>query len=78
MPNSNAKEAEQVSERIRTSINTYRIEQANTVQKITVSIGVAELTPAVESLDHLIRHADKALYDAKKAGRNCVRVYSTV
>jgi diguanylate cyclase (GGDEF)-like protein/PAS domain S-box-containing protein len=78
MPNSNAKEAEQVSERIRISINTYRIEQANTVQKITVSMGIAELTPTVESLDHLIRHADKALYDAKKAGRNCVQVYSTV
>jgi diguanylate cyclase (GGDEF)-like protein/PAS domain S-box-containing protein len=78
MPNSNAKEAEQVSERIRTSINTYRIEQASTVQKITVSIGVAELISTIESLDHLIRQADTALYDAKKAGRNCVQVYSGV
>lgn len=76
MPNSNAGEAEYVAERIRASVLAYQIPQANTVQRITVSIGVAELASDVESLDHLIRRADKALYDAKKAGRNCVRVYS--
>lgn len=77
MPNSNAKEAEHVAERIRTSITAYRIHQTNTVQRITVSMGVAALTPEVESLDHLIRYADSALYKAKESGRDCVKVYPT-
>lgn len=77
MPNSNAKEAEHVAERIRASILAYQIPQTNTVQRITVSIGVAVLTAKVASLDHLIRHADSALYKAKESGRDCVKVYPT-
>lgn len=77
MPNSNAKEAEHVAERIRASILAYQIPQTNTVQRITVSIGVAVLTAKVASLDHLIRHADSALYNAKESGRDCVKLYPT-
>ena len=39
--------------------------------RITLSIGVAEYT-AGEEISHLIERADKALYDAKRAGRNRV------
>ncbi len=39
---------------------------------ITVSIGVATAIAGQESLDDLIRRADQALYEAKKAGRNQV------
>ncbi|MBL8102744.1 MAG: diguanylate cyclase [Anaerolineales bacterium] len=77
MPNSNAKEAEHVAERIRSSITAYRIHQTNTVQRITVSMGVAALTAEMDSLDHLIRHADSVLYKAKESGRDCVKVYPT-
>jgi diguanylate cyclase (GGDEF)-like protein/PAS domain S-box-containing protein len=77
MPNSNAKEAEHVAERIRASIAAYHIQQTNTVQRVTVSMGVAALTAEVASLDHLIRHADWALYKAKESGRDCVKVYPT-
>lgn len=38
---------------------------------ITISIGVAELAPH-EFAKQLIRRADAALYQAKRAGRNCV------
>lgn len=77
LPNSSARKAKYVVERIRTSISSYRIgrDEAGS-DSITVSVGVAELTEEVDSLDHLIRHADDALYRAKRAGRNCVRLYS--
>lgn len=41
---------------------------------VTVSSGVAEMSNMGETLYEAIRRADEALYDAKRAGRNCVRV----
>jgi diguanylate cyclase (GGDEF)-like protein/PAS domain S-box-containing protein len=39
---------------------------------LTCSIGVTEIIPS-DDLDTLMLRVDKALYDAKKAGRNCVK-----
>ncbi|MBC9249015.1 diguanylate cyclase [Pseudomonas alcaligenes] len=39
---------------------------------VTISIGVAEREAHQRGADEVIRNADKALYAAKKAGRNCV------
>ncbi len=40
-------------------------------KKITVSIGVADLTgTSIDSANHIVLAADKALYDAKKKGMN--------
>ncbi|NLJ84772.1 MAG: GGDEF domain-containing protein [Halanaerobiaceae bacterium] len=41
--------------------------------RITVSIGVAGKTSNAESPEDVIKRADKALYRAKKKGRNCVK-----
>ncbi|MET0596966.1 MAG: GGDEF domain-containing protein [Mesorhizobium sp.] len=41
--------------------------------RFTASFGVAELAPGETTRD-LMRRADGALYEAKKAGRDCVRV----
>jgi diguanylate cyclase (GGDEF)-like protein len=43
---------------------------------VTVSIGVAPYSPACVNLDQLIDQADHAMYEAKHAGRNCVRLFS--
>ncbi|MGQ9724109.1 MAG: diguanylate cyclase [Tepidimonas sp.] len=41
---------------------------------VTVSIGIAVIEPAAaETLEHAFERADKALYQAKTAGRNCVK-----
>jgi diguanylate cyclase (GGDEF)-like protein len=40
---------------------------------VTMSLGVAELQPK-ESLEALVGRADAAMYAAKEAGRNCVRL----
>jgi diguanylate cyclase len=42
---------------------------------MTVSIGVAELSPRVSSPREWIIRADRALYQAKSAGRNCIRIF---
>ena len=42
--------------------------------QITVSIGIAERTVRHPTPDRVLDAADKALYLAKEAGRNCVRV----
>jgi diguanylate cyclase (GGDEF)-like protein len=41
---------------------------------VTVSIGVAEPGPKMREVEQVIQAADKALYRAKKAGRNRVEI----
>jgi len=38
--------------------------------KLTVSIGVASYAHAVDGIETLMKHADRALYAAKQQGRN--------
>lgn len=45
----------------------------NRTLPITISIGVAPWTPDITTPADLIRRADEHLYEAKNAGRNCVR-----
>nr|WP_272890386.1 GGDEF domain-containing protein [Stutzerimonas stutzeri] len=44
---------------------------------VTISIGVAERQGEQRTPDEVIKAADQALYSAKKAGRNCVRVHGS-
>ncbi|PCJ29636.1 MAG: diguanylate cyclase response regulator [Moraxellaceae bacterium] len=41
---------------------------------VTISVGVAELRADGETFETLLSRADAALYRAKEAGRNCVKV----
>ena len=43
---------------------------------VTVSIGIAELTPKPDGVETLLGRADSALYAAKRAGRDCVRLFA--
>jgi diguanylate cyclase (GGDEF)-like protein len=42
--------------------------------QLTVSAGLAAYDPALKTPDELLAAADRALYEAKRAGRDCVRV----
>jgi PleD family two-component response regulator len=66
-----------VGERIRTEVaGTLLIGHGRRrYAHLTVSIGVAELGASAHSLDELVHHADKALYVAKRNGKNRVEVY---
>lgn len=60
--------AASVMERLRRAIESHPFPQ---VGQVTISVGCAELVPGVAPLD-LIDCADRALYEAKRSGRNRV------
>ena len=63
-------ESQRLAEAIVKSISDLEIVYGSS-KKITVTAGVASLTPRPhESNEHLLHEADKALYRAKEAGRN--------
>ncbi|MCL2661943.1 MAG: diguanylate cyclase [Oscillospiraceae bacterium] len=67
-----------VAEQIRKAIETlvFRCEDG-TAGKVTISVGVHSLIPNVtDTIPDMIAKADKAMYAAKEAGRNCVRQYT--
>ncbi len=66
MPQSTAAQAWEFGERIRSLLESRNILPD---QKVTASIGIAELRPE-DTLDSLLKRADQALYQAKKSGRN--------
>lgn len=63
--------AVEVAERIRARVASYNWAQFHPLLQATCSIGVAELGDEL-SADEVLEHADQALYQAKKRGRNCV------
>ena len=65
----------QVGERIRTAIESIPIVQHGYCFGMTVSIGVAVSPTSTAEIETLLTEADRALYAAKRAGRN--RVLST-
>jgi diguanylate cyclase (GGDEF)-like protein len=74
MPGGVADGAAAVAERIRERIEAYRpTEQPMVDLHLTASIGLAISQPTISARE-LITRADRALYLAKRAGKNCVRV----
>jgi diguanylate cyclase (GGDEF)-like protein len=73
---SSAADAQAVAERLRATVQKVGIENVDSPQRVvTISIGVAsaELTDETAAL-RLVEDADRALYEAKCAGRNLVRL----
>jgi len=60
-----------VAERIRNEFSSLSFSQSGV---LSVSIGLSDTVRVGYSLDRLMSEADRALYEAKAAGRNCVRV----
>lgn len=71
LPGATLEEALQVAERIREAIAQLEVGHDGGVVKVTASFGVVQWQPGT-SLDQLISRVDKALYQAKAAGRNRV------
>lgn len=71
LPGVGADDAQKIAERIRGEIERWRGDGVTVPEKITISIGVAQMQ-ADETVESLCKRADDALYAAKNAGRNRV------
>ncbi|MCP4693390.1 MAG: diguanylate cyclase [Desulfobacterales bacterium] len=75
--NTKEKNAETICDRFRENVSEQIFQTDDKEFSVTLSIGVAPFDPAiVKSTQDLVVMADKALYQAKSAGRNRVIVYS--
>jgi diguanylate cyclase (GGDEF)-like protein len=72
LPDTSAKDAVVLAERIRETIASIRVPGVD--RAITVSIGIADLIQHGGDAPGLLRQADRALYTAKATGRNRVVV----
>ena len=75
LPHSELEHARLVAERMRALVASRPVEFKGLEIPVTVSIGIARLEGAGETLEELVEKADKALYRAKGAGRNRVESY---
>jgi len=73
LPSARAEDVMPRMNALRHAVSALSIEhQGRVIGPVTVSIGVATLPQHADSAGALLREADRALYRAKDAGRNCV------
>lgn len=60
------------AERLRKNVEAMAVEYNQQILKVTVSIGVAEYREEMDEYRDWIEAADKALYQSKATGRNCI------
>lgn len=73
LPNTDSKDAAIIAERLRTLIDSLRIELADqTPVSVTISAGVASLHQGPDNAEALIKNADMAMYRAKQRKNHVV------
>jgi len=70
LPTANLEQTAKIAEKIRHAIDSHK---TNETPHVTASFGVTEIRKG-DTLDEAVNRADRALYNAKDAGRNCVKV----
>ncbi len=72
LPETNLAAAQRVAERMRRKVEARAFSFSSNAINATISVGVAEANPSLDTIFDLIKVADRALYVAKEAGRNRV------
>lgn len=75
LPQTNKTESYIIAENIRKQIEEYNFPHKNNTnvkQQLTISIGIASFPQDGDSKESLISYVDKALYNAKYKGKNCI------
>jgi diguanylate cyclase (GGDEF)-like protein len=73
LPHCDLDEAEEVAEAIARAIRMHT-PPSEAAPPLTASIGIATFGPRAESYDAVLSTADNAMYEAKRAGRDSIRV----
>jgi two-component system cell cycle response regulator len=75
LPQVDVHSARQMAERLKQRVESYFANMEHQPLRITISQGIATIPhPRINSKADLIRAADKALYQAKRKGKNSVVV----
>jgi diguanylate cyclase (GGDEF)-like protein/PAS domain S-box-containing protein len=81
LPQTTTLDALPLAERIHASIASMCLNTDKGPLTLTISIGIAQTihdTAQPDTVENLLLRADRALYDAKQAGRNCTMVYKSI
>lgn len=82
MPGATLEEGYEMGEKIRKAVENHTVIDPNTKKelKVTISVGVTEFHPSDKSNKDIIERSDKALYEAKRSGRNktVIKKYSDI
>lgn len=76
LPGLGAEPAVHLGERVREAILALRVDSGEAKVRFSVSIGVASRLPGEDQVQDLVARADRALYAAKRSGRNQVHLAS--
>jgi diguanylate cyclase (GGDEF)-like protein len=65
------------AERLRSVIEAQTFSSKTSSMKLTASLGLAVFNPTQNKIDakSLVRYADHSLLDAKRAGKNCLKIF---
>jgi diguanylate cyclase (GGDEF)-like protein len=76
LPDASMDIIERIAEKIRVRFEQLTFEHEGQFLKATISLGAASFPQHASSLEQVVQHADQALYQAKRGGRNRVVLYS--
>jgi diguanylate cyclase (GGDEF)-like protein len=77
LPETEPEDAARIAERLRVAASEteYHSEQGQLMGQVTISVGISSFGASRQSPLAIIETADRALYQAKTRGRNCVAIY---
>ena len=80
LPETELGDAARIAERLRKAIcdTEYKTEQGELMGQVTISTGISSFSGSRQTPLAIMETADRALYQAKTRGRNCVAVYEDV
>lgn len=78
LPHTGTERAFEKAEELRKQIASLTIADNNVTASVTVSMGVSTFPTLANTDASLISGADNALYEAKRSGKNCVKIASSV